>query len=103
MENDLTLLAYIRRTLWYAGVLVLICGMLGCGQAAKDPAEASQKLLATKNWYIDQILVNDGITFKDGKMIQQFGGIDFDRYMETVQFKSNGDFEGLFKGDEKPM
>lgn len=47
--------------------------------------------------------MNDAITFKDGKMIQQFGGIDFDRYMETVQFKADGSFEGVFKGDTKPM
>lgn len=77
--------------------------LISCNSAAKDPKDAADKLLATKTWKIDQILVNDAVTFKDGKMIQQFGGIDFERYMETVQFKADGKFEGIFKGDTKPM
>lgn len=77
--------------------------LLACSGAARDPKEASEKLLATKSWKIDQILVNDALSFKDGKMIQQFGGIDFERYMETVQFEADGRFVGIFKGGSEPM
>ena len=60
-------------------------------------------LTVPAKWTIEEITVNDAVTYKDGKMIQQFGGIDFERYMETVSFKKNGDFEGYFKGETKPM
>ena len=81
----------------------LVWLLVSCNGTAKDPKDAADKLLATKTWKIDQILVNDAVTFKDGKMIQQFGGVDFERYMETVQFNADGKFEGIFKGDTKPM
>lgn len=77
--------------------------LVSCNGKAKDPKDAAEKLVSADTWKIDQILVNDVATFKDGKMIKQFGGIDFERYMETVQFKANGKFEGVFKGETKPM
>lgn len=85
-------------------VLVLqMFTLASCDRAANDSKEASEKLTTSSKWLIDEIIVNDALTFQNGKMIQQFGGIDFERYMETVQFKANGDFEGYFKGDSKPM
>ncbi|GGB87193.1 hypothetical protein GCM10011325_13460 [Dyadobacter sediminis] len=54
-------------------------------------------------WRIDEISVNDAITFKEGKLTQQFGGIDFERYMETVELKKDGTFSGVFKGESKPF
>jgi len=84
-------------------LIIFVFGIItACSNAAKDPKDSSEKLLAVSGWKIRQILVNDAVTFKDGKMTQQFGGIDFDRYMETVRFKPNGDFEGYFKGDAQP-
>lgn len=74
-----------------------------CNNAADNPKEGLDMLIVRAKWTIEEITVNDAVTFKDGKMIQQFGGIDFERYMETVSFKKNGDFEGYFKGETKPM
>ena len=93
----------MKRLFLYFIMLQLVIINNACKNAANDPKEASEKLTATPEWSIYEILVNDAVTFKDGKMIQQFGGIDFERYMETVSFKANGDFEGIFKGDSKPM
>ena len=74
-----------------------------CSQSAGDPKEAASMLTATSKWQIDEIVVNDAVTFKDGKMTQQFGGVNFERYMETVELKSDGTFSGVFKGDSKPF
>ncbi|TLV02582.1 hypothetical protein [Dyadobacter luticola] len=74
-----------------------------CGGSAGNPEEASQLLTASPKWAIDEITVNDAVTFKDGKMTKQFGGIDFERYMETVELKKDGTFSGVFKGDPKPF
>jgi hypothetical protein len=97
----------IRKTGKVIFNILIICQlafyMFSCNGAAKDPANAADILLNTKSWKIDQILVNDAVTFTDGKMIHQFGGIEFERYMETVQFKPEGKFEGIFKGEVKPM
>lgn len=82
-------------------LLTFLC--LSCNQSSGDPKEAADLLLAQKVWQISEISVNDAVTFKDGKMTQQFGGIDFQRYMETVSFKGNGTFEGVFKGETKPF
>ena len=84
-------------------VLQFILAVQSCRQAADDPKEASEILTVAPKWLIEEITVNDAITFKNGKLIKQFGGIDFERYMEMVRFKTNGDFEGYFIGDTKPM
>ena len=92
-----------KRLIFILIILSLAWVTSACRKAASDPKDASQKLTAAPKWLIDEIVVNDAVTFKDGKMIKQFGGIDFERYMETVSFKTNGNFEGYFKGDSKPM
>lgn len=84
-------------------VFQLSLSIQSCKQAASDPKEASEILTTAPKWLIEEITVNDAVTFKNGKLIKQFGGVDFERYMETVQFKTNGNFEGYFIGDTKPM
>ncbi|MCF0048682.1 hypothetical protein LXM25_01355 [Dyadobacter sp. LJ53] len=74
-----------------------------CEHTADSPADAAAVLTEVKQWKIDEIAVNDAVTFKDGKMTQQFGGIDFERYMETVELREDGTFSGVFKGDNKPF
>lgn len=76
---------------------------ISCGRPAGTPQEAAEILTAVPEWKIEEILVNDAVTFKDGKMTQQFGGIDFQRYMETVQVKKGGVFSGVFKGESTPF
>ncbi|WP_353720672.1 hypothetical protein [Dyadobacter sp. 676] len=77
--------------------------MFSCDRPASSPQEAAQFLTAVPRWEIEEIAVNDAVTFKDGKMTQQFGGIDFQRYMETVQVKKDGVFSGVFKGETTPF
>jgi hypothetical protein len=74
-----------------------------CDRPAGTPQEAAELLTAIPEWKIEEIVVNDAVTFKDGKMTQQFGGIDFQRYMETVQLKKGGVFSGIFKGESTPF
>ncbi|MDR6806131.1 hypothetical protein J2Y45_003323 [Dyadobacter sp. BE34] len=74
-----------------------------CNRPAGTPQEAADLLTAVSQWKIEEIVVNDAVTFKDGKMTQQFGGIDFQRYMETVQVKKGGVFSGVFKGEATPF
>jgi hypothetical protein len=76
---------------------------ISCDRPADTAQEAAELLTAVPQWKIDEISVNDAVTFKDGKMTQQFGGIDFQRYMETVQVKKDGVFSGIFKGETKPF
>ena len=92
-----------KRLIFTLTILLIILSISACRNAASDPKDASEKLTVAPKWLIDKIVVNDVVTFKDGKMIKQFGGVDFERYMETVSFKTNGNFEGYFKGDSKPM
>ena len=92
-----------KRLIFTLTILSIILSIGACRNAASDSKDASEKLTAAPKWLIDKIVVNDAVTFKDGKMIKQFGGVDFERYMETVSFKTNGNFEGYFKGDSKPM
>lgn len=92
-----------KRLIFILAILSFVWMTSACRKAASDPKDASEKLTAAPKWQIDEIVVNDAVTFKDGKMIKQFGGIDFERYMETVSFQTNGDFEGIFKGDSKAM
>ena len=77
--------------------------MYACKSGANDPKQASERLTKSSDWYIHEIWVNDALTFSEGKMKPQFGGIDFDRYMERVRFQPAGEFSGYFKGDSKPM
>lgn len=84
--------------------MLSIAALMGaCKGSAGSPQEAAGILQSVKTWQIEEIAVNDAVTFKDGKMQQQFGGIDFQRYMETVQFKGDGVFSGVFKGESEPF
>jgi hypothetical protein len=86
-------------------ILLTIAGIynLSCDRPADTPQEAAEVLTAVPEWKIEEIVVNDAVTFKDGKMTQQFGSIDFQRYMETVQVKKDGAFSGVFKGESTPF
>ncbi|MEO6287675.1 MAG: hypothetical protein ABIN80_16715 [Dyadobacter sp.] len=90
-------------TLFLILATCLLCQLQACKKYAGNPAEAAAILTGTKLWQIDEIAVNDAVTFKDGKMTQQFGSIDFERYMETVELKKDGTFSGIFKGESKPF
>jgi hypothetical protein len=87
-------------------ICIICCGMLAelssC-KKADNPQDAAAILTKVPLWKIDEISVNDATTFRDGKMTQQFGGIDFERYMETVELRKDGTFSGIFKGDTKPF
>lgn len=74
-----------------------------CSKPADNVPEAVTILTDQSQWRIDEISVNDAITFKEGKMTQQFGGVNFERYMETVQLKKDGTFSGVFKGESSPF
>ena len=74
-----------------------------CSKPADNVPEAVTILTDQSQWRIDEISVNDAITFKEGKMTQQFGSVDFERYMETVELKKDGTFSGVFKGESKPF
>ena len=76
---------------------------VSCDRSAGTPQKAAELLTAVPQWKIEEIVVNDAVTFKEGKMTQQFGGIDFQRYMETVQVKKDGVFSGVFKGESTPF
>lgn len=86
-----------------AAAFVLTCMLFSCDRPASTPNEAADLLTAVPKWKIEEIAVNDAVTFKDGKMTQQFGGVDFQRYMETVEIKKDGTFSGIFKGERKPF
>lgn len=87
--------------------LVLLFSFLvvctACHQAADGPEEASTRLTSAPEWTLSEIYVNDALTFKDGKKMESFGTITFDRYMEKVQFRGDGTFVGHFKGETQPM
>lgn len=88
-----------------AFLLITLAGVIAvsCDRPAGTPQEAAELLTAVAQWKIEEINVNDAVTFKDGKMTQQFGSIDFQRYMETVQVKKDGVFSGIFKGESTPF
>lgn len=83
--------------------LLISLFVLSCGKSAETTQQAADMLTSVAIWKIEEIRVNDAVTFKDGKMTQQFGGIDFERYMEAVQIKKDGTFSGVFKGDTEPF
>lgn len=91
----------MKRLIFLLIFVSIVLSGYACRQAG-DPKDASEKLMAAPKWLIDEIVVNDAVTFKDGKMIEQFGGVSFERYMETVRFNINGSFEGYFIGEPKP-
>jgi hypothetical protein len=82
--------------------LFLYC-LLACSGGAKNTEDAVKKLTSVKDWKIEQIWIDDVQSLKDGEITSRFGGVDFERYMETVQFKSDGTFAGVFKGESKPF
>lgn len=90
---------------FYVFILLAFAGTstVSCDRPAGTPQEAAELLTAVPQWKIEEIAVNDAVTFKDGKMTQQFGGVDFQRYMETVQVKKDGVFSGIFKGETTPF
>lgn len=83
--------------------LLLITLFSACHGPADNPKEAAEKLTSHSKWHIDEIYANDAPVFKNGKIVQQFGSISFERYMETVSFTTDGSFSGYFVGDTKPM
>ncbi|MCF0068915.1 hypothetical protein LZD49_00440 [Dyadobacter sp. CY261] len=94
---------YFRRTFFFILTFFASALTISCDRTAGTPQEAAELLTAAPQWKIEEISVNDAVTFKDGKMTQQFGGIDFQRYMETVQVKKDGVFSGVFKGETAPF
>jgi len=93
----------LRKLLMIVAVSQTLLMSVACNPTADNPEDGLKMLISSSKWTIDEITVNDAVTFKNGKMIKQFGGIDFERYMETVIFKDNGNFEGYFNGEAKPM
>lgn len=75
---------------------VILLGLISCEKKAKNGVEAGEWLTAVKNWKIEEIKVNNKAIFKDGKSIQQFGSVEFSRYMETVNVLKDGRFEGKY-------
>ena len=84
-------------------IFLFLLILSACSQSADNVQEAVSILTDKSQWRIDEISVNDAIIFKEGKMTQQFGGVDFERYMETVELKKDGTFSGIFKGESKPF
>ena len=93
----------LKKAIFVVLASLFLIQLSACKNGAGSPADAAALLTDVKHWKIDEIAVNDAVTFKDGKMTQQFGGIDFERYMETVELRKDGTFSGVFKGDAKPF
>lgn len=83
--------------------LLLLTTISACNKSASTPKEAAEKLTGNPKWFINEIYANDAPVFKNGKLVQQFGSVSFERYMETVSFSNDGSFSGYFVGDTKPM
>lgn len=83
--------------------LLLLTTISACNNSASNPKEAAEKLTGNPKWFINEIYANDAPVFKNGKLVQQFGSVSFERYMETVSFSNDGSFSGYFVGDTKPM
>ena len=75
---------------------VILLGLISCEKKAQNGVEAGEWLTSVKNWKIEGIKVNDKAVFKDGKSIQQFGSVEFSRYMETVNVLKDGRIEGKY-------
>ena len=94
---------YIKRTFAALSLIFIIIFNISCNNAAGDARGAAERLINTDKWLISEIDANDAPVFKDGKLIQQFGGPSFERYMENVKFNKDGTFTGYFKGETNPM
>lgn len=84
-------------------MLGLLFFVMACNTGSKNTEEAAERLTTVKQWKISQVYIDDVESLKNGKIVSRFGGVDFDRYMETVHFKTDGTFEGFFKGDKTPF
>lgn len=82
-------------------ILGLFALVMACKSAADSPEEAKNHLTAVPEWTIDEVYVNDALNFKDGKEVPNFGGISFNRYMESVSFRADGSFVGKYSGQEE--
>jgi hypothetical protein len=94
---------FVKKALTGLFCCALLIQIISCKSSADSPADAAAMLTQMPQWRIDEIKVNDAVTLKDGKMTQHFGGIEFERYMETVEVRKDGTFSGIFKGDTKPF
>jgi hypothetical protein len=94
---------FVKKALTGLFCCALLIQFISCKSSADSPADAAAMLTQMPQWRIDEIKVNDAVTLKDGKMTQHFGGIEFERYMETVEVRKDGTFSGIFKGDTKPF
>ncbi|MBE9464409.1 hypothetical protein ACFP1I_05530 [Dyadobacter subterraneus] len=94
---------HIRKTFAALSLLSFVVINISCNNAASDPKEATERLIGNEKWVINEIDANDAPVFKDGKLIQQFSGPSFERYMENVKFNKDGTFTGYFKGETNPM
>ena len=81
--------------------LLLLITLVACDPAADSPETAKTYLLATPDWGIEKVYVNDALSYKDGKKVDNFGGIAFNRYMESVQFREDGAFVGKYPDKEE--
>ncbi|WP_159466670.1 hypothetical protein [Dyadobacter sp. 3J3] len=93
----------ITKTFTVIFLFCLVVTFVSCNNSAGDAKEATERLLNTDKWLISEIDANDAPVFKDGKLVQQFGGPSFERYMENVRFNKDGTFTGYFKGETNPM
>ncbi len=58
--------------------------------------------MAVPDWGIEEVYVNDALSYKDGKKVDNFGGVAFNRYMQSVQFKADGSFVGKYTDQDTP-
>jgi len=85
----------IRSLRPFLGFLV---GLSACQRPANDVWEAKERITQVERWEIQEILMDEAPVFKEGKHIPHISGVQFDKYMDWVQFKTDGSFEGHFKG-----
>ena len=81
--------------------LLLLTSLIACNPAADSPETARVYLLATPDWGIEEVYVNNALSYKDGKKVDNFGGIAFNRYMNSVQFREDGSFVGKYADQEE--
>jgi hypothetical protein len=91
-------LAWVVLLVWVLG------GVLsGCRQASDSPQEAQARLTAVPAWVLSEVYVNDALTYREGKAIENFGEVSFSRYMEKVTFRPDGVLEGTFPEAPEPV
>jgi hypothetical protein len=78
--------------------LLLTVLLPACQKPADDVQEAQRRLLAVPTWYLQEIAMDEVPVLKAGKHIPHLSGARFDTYMDWVQFRPDGSFEGHFKG-----